>query len=676
MRTTIANIGSLVDRIDRGEIRLPEIQRSYVWKATQIAGLMDSLYKRYPSGSLLLWETDELVVLRDAAIDGPRGDPMTKPQYLLDGQQRLTSLHRIFAGHPDVKMVFNVDSQKFQMASAATGSLPWVDVHGLLSGALSAFDLVSELRKVLPAEHPDEIHSRLERVKRIADYPYFIEIVENLPYEEVAEIFVRVNSRGKALKTTDLALATLSARWPGVTKKFDGLHADLEADGYGHLDRTVIVRLLAALATGQGTLSGLSKASIADIAAAWERTKTGIVHLVALLKNNAGISTSSLITSVTALIPLAAYLGLRDDVALDPNIANALVYWMFGANLQLRYSAGKETRLAEDLTAVRSAEPIDSLLRNLGILEERLVVTPESFIGRGVSSPYFLLSYLAARRAHAKDWFFGLDIYTDLKGAFALEYHHIHPRATLTKNYSKAEINDLANLAFISGRANRKIGRRSPSTYFAEVGNEQLEAHLVPLGDALRSADAFPAFLKERRALLADAMTQVLDSFRPAGSSATAASVADPTTGRRVSIDAYLGFDAAPGVLAVVAQSDSTSSTVTIPLDEVRQFFEDLSDGRSAGMIVGDELVITDPGDEAIEVPVGPLLLTGTVDDWIAVLKREIGKPSGAVPPAATTGEWRGIRNEFPISEAEPAEWRGASRNDTLGQELDLAQDF
>ena len=253
MRTTTANIRSLVDRVDRGEIRLPEIQRSYVWKATQIAGLMDSLYKSYPSGSLLLWETDELVVLREAAIDGPSGAPMTKPQYLLDGQQRLTSLHRIFAGHPDVKMVFNVESQKFQMASAATGTFPWINVHGSLSGDLSVFDLVSELRGVLPTMHQDEIHHRLQRVERIADYPYFIEIVENLPYEEVTEIFVRVNSRGKALKTTDLALATLSARWPGVTAKFDSLHADLDATGYGHLDRTFIVRLLAALVRGRRT---------------------------------------------------------------------------------------------------------------------------------------------------------------------------------------------------------------------------------------------------------------------------------------------------------------------------------------------------------------------------------------------------------------------------------------
>lgn len=71
MKTARADTGSLMDRIDRGELRLPEIQRAYVWKPAQVAGLVDSLYKKYPSGSLLLWEADEAIRERQAAISGP-----------------------------------------------------------------------------------------------------------------------------------------------------------------------------------------------------------------------------------------------------------------------------------------------------------------------------------------------------------------------------------------------------------------------------------------------------------------------------------------------------------------------------------------------------------------------------------------------------------------------------
>ena len=99
----------MVDRIDRQEIKLPEIQRSYVWKPTQVANLVDSLYHGYPSGSMLLWRPTEEVAERLASIAATGAEPLSVPQYLLDGQQRLTSLHRVFHDHKDAQVVFNVD---------------------------------------------------------------------------------------------------------------------------------------------------------------------------------------------------------------------------------------------------------------------------------------------------------------------------------------------------------------------------------------------------------------------------------------------------------------------------------------------------------------------------------------------------------------------------------------
>jgi uncharacterized protein with ParB-like and HNH nuclease domain len=86
MRTATMDIRSLMDRIDRGEIRLPEIQRAYVWRPPAIAALVESLYRGYPSGSLLLWEADGEVEERKVAISSSQATPMVKPLYLLDGQ--------------------------------------------------------------------------------------------------------------------------------------------------------------------------------------------------------------------------------------------------------------------------------------------------------------------------------------------------------------------------------------------------------------------------------------------------------------------------------------------------------------------------------------------------------------------------------------------------------------
>src|SRR5215467_328317 len=90
-------IGTLVDMYKRGEMRLPEIQRHYVWRATRVRDLLDSLYRGYPSGSILVWETDDPVPTRDFAIS-QETTAFAGRKLLLDGQQRLTSLTAILNG--------------------------------------------------------------------------------------------------------------------------------------------------------------------------------------------------------------------------------------------------------------------------------------------------------------------------------------------------------------------------------------------------------------------------------------------------------------------------------------------------------------------------------------------------------------------------------------------------
>ena len=93
------SIDELVKKIERGDIRLPEMQRQYVWQKTRVRDLLDSLYREYPSGTILTWETDEGVVTRDFAV-GQDETNTTNFQLLLDGQQRLTSLSAILRGKP------------------------------------------------------------------------------------------------------------------------------------------------------------------------------------------------------------------------------------------------------------------------------------------------------------------------------------------------------------------------------------------------------------------------------------------------------------------------------------------------------------------------------------------------------------------------------------------------
>src|SRR3990170_441563 len=92
-----ASVEELVAMIQRGELRLPEMQRRYVWRSTRVRDLFDSLYRGYPSGAILLWETDEEVPLQEMA-GTQQINPYQSTQLLLDGQQRLTSLWAVIQG--------------------------------------------------------------------------------------------------------------------------------------------------------------------------------------------------------------------------------------------------------------------------------------------------------------------------------------------------------------------------------------------------------------------------------------------------------------------------------------------------------------------------------------------------------------------------------------------------
>jgi len=111
-----ASVDELVSMIERGELRLPEMQRRYVWRSTRVRDLLDSLYRGYPSGAILLWETDEKVPLQDMAVS-QQANPYQSTRLLLDGQQRLTSLAAVIRGESikvrgrkkPIELLFNLD---------------------------------------------------------------------------------------------------------------------------------------------------------------------------------------------------------------------------------------------------------------------------------------------------------------------------------------------------------------------------------------------------------------------------------------------------------------------------------------------------------------------------------------------------------------------------------------
>jgi hypothetical protein len=650
MERTHVAVQQLVDRIDRDELKLPEIQRGYVWKPTQVATLIDSLYRRYPSGSMLLWRPTEDVLERATSIDSSGVAPVSQPQYLLDGQQRLTSLHRVLKRHPDAQVVFNVDEERCQIQSAATAKDPrWVRVVDVIEA-----DKLSGLRRAIceavPDLDEDDVDERLGRLRAIAKYEYYLEILTDLSYRDVADIFVRVNSKGRALKTVDLTLAVLSAEWPGVVGKIDEQMERWTAAGWPKIDAAFLVRALAATATDAGSLARLPATPIASLEAGWGRVKHGTEFLIRLLSENAGIKTSNLIPSMNALVPLVVLLG-RYDKETEFTESDAVIYWLLSVFVTGRYSAAADTKIAQDSLAARSNNPVRRMFETAGLVGPALAITEQQLVGKGAGSAFFLLSYLAAKQRRAKDWWHDVEISETSPGSpFSIEYHHIHPQATLRTHYAKGEINDLANLAFISATANKKISDRSPADYFPELlrGRDDLAPHLVPLDPEVRYAEQFRAFLVQRRRLLAAAMSELLRERRPAWV-VQEPPAADGDTTKSVSLT--LIGDTEPELVFEARRGEDTW-IVAAPLVEVERFLVDARDGLASSLQLGPELALVEPGSDEATVPVGPFEVVGSLGEWQVVLDREKADRQALAAPtgeARCSAAFEGKRIAFPV---------------------------
>ena len=152
-----ASVEELVSMIERGELRLPEMQRQYVWRSTRVRDLLDSLYRGYPSGAILLWETDEAVPLQSFAVS-QSNNPYQSTRLLLDGQQRLTSLSAVIRGEPvsvrgrrrPVDLLFNLEHPD-QLAVVTevdeNGDDAEVDEDGELGGDEALLEGVRRLQR-------------------------------------------------------------------------------------------------------------------------------------------------------------------------------------------------------------------------------------------------------------------------------------------------------------------------------------------------------------------------------------------------------------------------------------------------------------------------------------------------------------------------------------------------
>jgi hypothetical protein len=559
-------ISSLVEMYKRGELRLPEIQRHYVWRGTQVRDLFDSLYRGYPSGSILMWETDEPVPTRDFALVQDT-TAFAGRKLLLDGQQRLTSLTAVLSGEPvtvrgrkrPIRILFNlehpdgppsteldaepaeenplisddeladeVDETDFSSPDAAIAArlnrrtfvvaskaleaqANWVSVSDVFENKDAAIIRKAGVRDMDDPRF-DRYQSRLQKLRAVGAYSYVVHVLErSMSYEEVTEIFVRVNSLGAKLRSSDLALAQMTSRWPNLLKELEAFQEECEANSFS-IDLGQLVRAIVVFATNQCLFRAVGSTSVDSLKTGWESAKLGLNFAINFLRSNAGIEDQSLLSSPMFIHALAAISRVKDN-RLTQAEQQALLHWLLVANARGRYSRGSsETLLNEDLNVIFRRGDVSELLEILKRQFGRLTVEPGDLAGRGAGSPLFSLAYLALKDAGAKDWYNGLGLSLTHQGQLHfIQWHHVFPKALLRENgFETGEINEIANMAFITGQTNRRIGRKDPCEYLRDIltsqGAQALESQCVPTDIETLTIGNYRAFLDNRRIALSGAM--------------------------------------------------------------------------------------------------------------------------------------------------------------------------
>ena len=511
LETTSISIGVLAERVRNGELTLPEIQRSYVWNRPQVRDFLDSLYRAFPVGTLLFWRAGQIEYSRNIESASAEGPPAREPDFVLDGQQRLTALARvIYDGDPDIR--FNLETEQFEVANAAIRrDLRWIPVTDVFNKGAA---LVALERGLIQGEGMDAETAlkRLNHVAEIKNIRVPVHTLAGFDYEEVTEVFVRVNSKGTRLRQAELAIAQLAFRLPGiVTNDLKAFEDELDDSGFD-IDLRFLVRCLTAVATNQSRFRLLDTVAPEDVARAWRDTRRAIEFFLNLAKENLGLESWEWVPSSNALAVPVAYLARRPFDEVD---SKALLRWFLLSSIWQRYSGSAETTMDQDLRLVRSPSPFDALERALIQDVGRLEVAADDLDDAGTRSALFLVAYLACRQKGAKDWATGVALSsTNLGTQHLLELHHIFPRAQIADRYERKDVNEIANIAFISKASNLRIGKTPPAEYLTSIPQERLEQQFVPTESALWEIDAYQQFLQRRRKLLADGINSVVASLR------------------------------------------------------------------------------------------------------------------------------------------------------------------
>lgn len=532
-------IKTILEKIDEQQLYVPAFQREYRWQRSDALKLVQSLLKEYPTGTLLTWETN-----KPPEVKGPHkyDERQGAVKILLDGQQRVTTLYILARGAPPPyyapseilvdpagMWIDLVDLQVEYGSDTRRSAEPrWQRLTAVLKGEVNAWKLFEQFAassQPLDDSQKQKVGENIDAVRRMLDYDIPEQTIPiRASIREAIEIFYIVNKAGITLTDAELALAQISGYWPQARAQFKAKLEELSKKGFT-FDLDLIVYLLLACIYASGTelhrLHGAENEPL--VKEAWQRLSTTLLdQAINLLRGYAFVDHSSELSTPYVMVPLVAWLYRQKQNPGEQSIAR-MVRWFYLAQARQRYSVGVLQKLETELKIIeRNPEPWEHLVSF--IAEKRpLKVTPDELERVVVQSPLFTVMRWVFKARDAICLTTGAKLHQVMGERYALERDHIFPTKVLkaygygqddTARYALAQ--EISNRMILTQIANRQKSAVEPAVYLEEAKSRfptALARQCIPEDPSLWTINRFEDFLRERRALIADAINTHIESL-------------------------------------------------------------------------------------------------------------------------------------------------------------------
>lgn len=526
-------IETLLTWVKSGEVAIPEIQRPFVWEASKVRDLLDSLYKGFPVGYLIAWKNPN-VKLKDGTVSAGK-------RILIDGQQRVTALMAGLLGREvltkdyatvRIRIAFHPLEEKFEVFNPAIAkNVAWIsDIADVFTPDADLIDLTDDYSAKNPEADRKKVGKVLQKVRMITNnHVGLIELAEDLDIETVTEIFIRVNSAGAELSQADFVMSKIAANesyggnmlrkaidyfcrltvnpdFAGAIEKNDTRFAasaffprmiwlkDVNDDIYDP-SYTDMLRVAFTAEFGRGKLADLVallsgrnfetrqyEATIAEDSFA--RLKEGVLQFInqthferiTMILRSAGFVTSDLIGGQNAVnFAYILYLKGRAEKVPAHDLERLVRRWYAMSILRGRYTGSPETAFDVDIRQIEA--------RGLVAYAESVIETevppsfwtgmlPQLMDTSSGQSPY-LLAYKAAQVKLGDKGFLSRDITVQDLLMNRVDVHHVFPRNHLKKQgLARGKYNQIANFVLAQSEINIAIGDKAPEAYFKDLAQQ------------------------------------------------------------------------------------------------------------------------------------------------------------------------------------------------------------